>query len=205
MEFHRGLVRAYDPATHTAAVLLAGSMSRTILGVPVAQEIPAAHMLAGTPCTVAFFAEGSQSVVLSTFGVPPPPATTLYTYEDTGTDLTLSTSWQTVPNLSITITPPTPHTWTVILMAQIVLRSLSATAEYAEHYAQFARDGSLVGTMAQAMITTAYEGCTIPLLFKDTVTYAAPRTYTIQAKKSGGSQTKAAAWSRMTIIALRTA
>jgi len=73
MELHRGLVRAYDAATHTAAVLLAGSMSRTILGIPVSQQVPPDHMIEGTPCAVAFFAEASQGLVLSTFGSPPAP------------------------------------------------------------------------------------------------------------------------------------
>lgn len=70
MEFHRGLVRAYDATTHTAAVLLAGSMSRVILGIPVAHHIAPHLMAVGTPCGVAFFAEGSQGVIVCTFVGP---------------------------------------------------------------------------------------------------------------------------------------
>lgn len=203
MDFHRGLVRAYDAATHTAAVLLAGSMSRVLLAIPVAHHIPPYQITVGTACGVAFFAEGSKAVVLCILDGPPPAPYILY--EDTGTDLTLTTSWQTIPSLSIPITPPTPETWTVAVMAQVLLRSASATADLAEHYAQIARDGSLVGTTAYAIFGDAWTGSTVPLFFQDTVTYTTPRTYTIQAKKSAGAQAKTASASRMTIIALKSA
>ena len=203
MEFHRGLVRAYDATTHTAAVLLAGSMSRVLLGIPVAHHIPPYQITVGTACGVAFFAEGSKAVLLCLFeGAPPPPH---ITYDDTGTDLTLTTSWQTIPNLSIALTPPSPQTWTIAITAQVLLRSASATADLAEHYAQLARGGALLGTTASAIFADAWTGSTVPLFFQDTVTYAAPRTYTIQAKKTAGAQTKTASASRMTIIALKSA
>jgi hypothetical protein len=72
MEFHRGLVRTYDATTHTAAVLLVGSLSRTILAVPVSHHIPPHHMLEGTACALAFFAD-AHPIVIATFGDPASP------------------------------------------------------------------------------------------------------------------------------------
>lgn len=73
MELHRGLVRAYEPTTHTAAVLLVGSLSRTLLSVPVAQHIAAHLVIEGAACGVAFFADGSHAVVLAIIDGPPVP------------------------------------------------------------------------------------------------------------------------------------
>jgi len=71
MEFHRGLVRSYDATTHTAAVLLVGSMSRVLLSLPVSHQIGPGLMVEGAACGVAFFAEGSQGVVVCTFDGAP--------------------------------------------------------------------------------------------------------------------------------------
>lgn len=66
MEFHRGLVRSYDATTHTAAVLLTGSMSRVLLDLPVAQHVRPETISAGIPVGVLFFADGSHAVVVCT-------------------------------------------------------------------------------------------------------------------------------------------
>lgn len=221
MEFRRGLVRSYDAATHTAAVLLVGSLSRALLSLPVSHQIPPDLMIAGTHCAVAFFADRSDGIVVSTFQDPADPRIitqtqldahtadpdahrTLYTYEDTGTDLTLTTSWQSIPNLSITVAPPSPQTWTVIVLAQLNIRS-TGTIEIADLLAQIAANGSLVGTYALNTVYDPIEGGGVALHVVETVTYSSPRTYTIQARKSGGTQPKVACLSRMTIMALRSA
>lgn len=68
MELYRGVVRSYDPATHTASVLLVGSMSRVLLSVPVSQQVVADVMAEGTACGVLFYAEGAEGVVVCTLG-----------------------------------------------------------------------------------------------------------------------------------------
>jgi len=80
MDFHRGVVRAYDETTHTAAVLLVGSLSRALLNLPVSQQIPPDHMTGATECAVALFADGSDGLVVSTFGGAPTPGLILDAY-----------------------------------------------------------------------------------------------------------------------------
>lgn len=71
MGLHRGVVRRYDAGNHRADVLLVGSMSRMVLGIPVADDVSAELMTEGAACGVMFFAEGGTGVVVCTFdGVP---------------------------------------------------------------------------------------------------------------------------------------
>ena len=79
MILEKGIIQAYDPTTHEAAVQLFGSMSRTLLGIPVADHIPGHLLTQGAACAVAFFAEGSQGVVFATFGGALPPVDRGYT------------------------------------------------------------------------------------------------------------------------------
>ena len=112
MEFHRGLVRAYDPTTHTAAVLLVGSLSRVILGLPVAHHIGPALMVEGAACGVAFFAEGSQGVVLCTFSGAPAAWVTSALIVD-GTIASADILDGTVAPADLSFSPCTPEGSTV--------------------------------------------------------------------------------------------
>jgi hypothetical protein len=202
MELQRGLVRSYDPTTHTAAVLLAGSLSRTLLTIPVSQQIPPDQMLEGADCAVAFFEDQANALVLATFGAPPEPRVVIY--QDTNTsDLTLSTDWQTMAGLSIDVAPPEPHSWDVVAMTQVMLRSTNV-AELVDTWAQMACDGSRVGTYAQVTIYDNWVGSSVPLFHYQTVSYSDPKTYTVQARKSGGSYSKAAILAQMVIMAFPT-
>jgi hypothetical protein len=174
-------------------------------------------MIEGTTCAVALFADASHGLVLSTLGAVASPAIltathtadpdahrTLYTYSDWAGSYTLTTSWAAIPDLSIALAPPSPHTWTTIVTAQVILRA-TGTAEVTDLYAQIARDGVLVGASNLATVSATYQSVTIPLAYLDSVVYTTPRTYTVQAKKSGGTQAKAATISQMLIMALRSA
>ena len=51
----KGVIRAFDGATHTATVQMAGSLSVWLEGVPVSRGIPAGEMAVGRACAVLFF------------------------------------------------------------------------------------------------------------------------------------------------------
>jgi len=74
VDVQRGVVRAYDSVDHQADVLVYGSMSRVILGVPVSDSIPGELMAVGANCGLVVFSPGDTGVVVCTFGatsVPP--------------------------------------------------------------------------------------------------------------------------------------
>jgi len=74
VDVQRGVVRAYDSANHQADVLVYGSMSRVILGVPVSDSIAPELMAVGANCGLVVFSPGDTGVVVCTFGataVPP--------------------------------------------------------------------------------------------------------------------------------------
>ena len=199
MRLLRGVVRSYDATNHKADVLLVGSMSRLVLAVPVAHHIPPYLIGEGAACGVAFFAEGSEGVVLCTFGGAPHACVT--TYQGSSAGIMLTTGWQTLPDLSIEVAPPAPHTWTVIVWVEVNMRSMVGYADLTELLAQIAVDGSLVGTPACVVVTDAWEGSCSPLLFMESVVYSDPHTYTVQARKGGGTQTKHATATLMVITA----
>ena len=51
----RGKLRAFDSGTYRAEVSIAGSLSTTLTGVPVARNIASAAMVAGRHAAIAFF------------------------------------------------------------------------------------------------------------------------------------------------------
>jgi len=71
---HKGTIRAYTPATHTASVQLTGSIAHHLTGIRVATNIPAAAVVAGRECT--FLAldpnNPTDGLVLSIQGALPP-------------------------------------------------------------------------------------------------------------------------------------
>jgi len=73
MDIQRGVVRAYDSVNHQADVLVYGSMSRVILGVPVSHSIGAELMAVGADCGVVVFSPGDTGVVVCTFTGAPGP------------------------------------------------------------------------------------------------------------------------------------
>jgi hypothetical protein len=148
MEFYRGLVRAYDAANHKAAVLLAGSMSRVLLNVPVAHQIGPELMAEGTACGVLFFAEGASGVVVCTFDGPPgewvttdlvvegsidpddlnfSPCTPDGWSDGTSSDQTLTTTGASYDTLSKTISVPSGKTYRVLAMANVEFECTSYT------------------------------------------------------------------------------
>ena len=66
MEFYRGVVRSYDSATHTATVLLIGSLASVVVGIPVAQQVGPESMVEGAACGVLFSRGGASGVVVCT-------------------------------------------------------------------------------------------------------------------------------------------
>ena len=127
MRFYRGVVRSYDSTNHKADVLLVGSMSGVVLGVPVAHHIGGELMVAGAACGVLFFDEGADGVVMCTFeGAPEAwvtpalidfsPATPAWFMETAQTDQTLTLTPATYYNLSQAITVPTGRTYNVLAL-----------------------------------------------------------------------------------------
>jgi hypothetical protein len=199
MRFYRGVVRSYDSTNHKADVLLVGSMSRLALGVPVAQHIGPELLVPGAHCGLLFFSGGSEGVVVCTFGEPPP--TPVYIYQDTGSSLTLTTTWQNIPNLSITVTPTTGKTWKTVVLGRLLLRNMG-TADPCDLQACIARNGTLVGSVGVAVVYDAWEGSSVPLYWAEDVASTSPRTYTIMARKAGGSYEKLGDSPHMLVMAI---
>jgi hypothetical protein len=135
MRFYKGIVRAYDASAHAASVLLVGSMSRVLLGVPVSQQIGPELMAEGASCGVLFFAEGGEGVVVCTFGAAPSawvtsglikdgavaagdlafsPATPELYFGSAQTDQEVLNSWATYQSLSKQVTVPSGKTFSVL-------------------------------------------------------------------------------------------
>jgi hypothetical protein len=66
----KGVIRAFDAATHTATVQMAGSLSVWLEGVPVSRGIPAGEMAVGRACAVLFLDESNpdDAVVVAVIG-----------------------------------------------------------------------------------------------------------------------------------------
>ena len=65
MTVRRGELKAFDAATYTATVQVAGSLAVWLEGVPVARNIPTAELVAGRRCAIVFFDEANpQDAVL---------------------------------------------------------------------------------------------------------------------------------------------
>jgi len=69
----KATIKAYDPATHTATVQIAGSLGVWLTAIRVATDIPAADVVAGRQCTVLFLDPANQddAVVLTIQGALP--------------------------------------------------------------------------------------------------------------------------------------
>ena len=140
MQFHRGVIRAYDATNHRADVLLVGSMSRVVLGVAVAHQIGPELVVEGAACGVLFFAEGASGVVVCTFeGTPDPwvtsalikdgevaptdlsfcPATPRSYLKSTSTDQNLTTSAAVYDVLSQEVEMPSGKTFGVMAAASV--------------------------------------------------------------------------------------
>jgi hypothetical protein len=137
VEIYRGVVRSYHQSTHTADVLLVGSMSRLVLALPVSQQIGAELMGEGAACGVVFFAGGGSGLVLCTFdGAPGPwvtsalikdgavaptdlsfsPATPELYFGSAQTDQEVLNSWATYQSLSKQVTVPSGKTFSVLAL-----------------------------------------------------------------------------------------
>jgi len=57
MVVRRGTLKAFDSASYTATVQVAGSLAVWLEGVPVAWNIAATEMVAGRRCALIFFSE----------------------------------------------------------------------------------------------------------------------------------------------------
>ncbi len=55
MELRRGIIKAFDPATYTATVQVAGSLGNWLAGVPVAKHLAAGLLSPGSRCGVLLF------------------------------------------------------------------------------------------------------------------------------------------------------
>ncbi|NIN97696.1 MAG: hypothetical protein GTN93_21825 [Anaerolineae bacterium] len=71
MRVSKGIIRAYDAASHKADVLLVGSLSRVALGVPVSYQVAPEQVAVDTVCGVVFFGEGDRGMVVCTVGDEP--------------------------------------------------------------------------------------------------------------------------------------
>ena len=54
------IVRAWNAGSYSADVQLSGSLPTYLSGIAVARNVPAAEMIAGRRCAIAFFADGSD-------------------------------------------------------------------------------------------------------------------------------------------------
>ena len=66
----KATIRSYDATAHTASVQITGSLATWLADVPVARNIPAAHVTDGRHCAVLFFDAGnpSDAVVVAVYG-----------------------------------------------------------------------------------------------------------------------------------------
>lgn len=55
MELRRGIIKAFDPASYTATVQIAGSLGNWLAGVPVAKHLAAGLLAPGSRCGLIFF------------------------------------------------------------------------------------------------------------------------------------------------------
>ena len=55
MEIKRATLKAFDPATYTATLQVAGSLATWLEDVPVSRDIPAAEMVTGRTCALVLF------------------------------------------------------------------------------------------------------------------------------------------------------
>ena len=69
-EIHKATIRSFDADANTATVQITGSLATWLADVPVARNIPAAHVIDGRTCAVLFFdaSNPSDAVVLAVYG-----------------------------------------------------------------------------------------------------------------------------------------
>ncbi len=69
-QIHKATIRSFDADAHTATIQITGSLATWLDGVPVARNIPAAHVTDDRTCAVLFFDAGnpSDAVVLAVYG-----------------------------------------------------------------------------------------------------------------------------------------
>ncbi|HEM61197.1 MAG TPA: hypothetical protein ENO24_02810 [Chloroflexi bacterium] len=139
MEFYKGVVRSYDETTHTANVLLVGSMSRVLMAMPVSHQIGSELMEEGRDCGVLFFADGATGVVLCTFdGAPGPwvrpedltfsPATPEFGMLSSSADQDLTNSWATYQSLSQQVVVPNGKTISALVVGTAEFECTSFTS-----------------------------------------------------------------------------
>ena len=68
-QIHKATIRSFDTETYNATVQITGSLATWLDAVPVARNIPAAHVTDGRTCAVLFFDAGnpSDAVVLAVY------------------------------------------------------------------------------------------------------------------------------------------
>jgi hypothetical protein len=208
MEFQRGLVRSYDPTTHTAAVLLVGSMSRVLLSLPVSHHIGPELMVEGAACGVAFFAEGSQGVVVCTFDGAPAPWITpsLLTFspctpegwsDGSITNQELTTTATTYSTLSHEIEVPTGKTYRVLLIGNVEM-GCSAYTNYNYDIAATYKGSNGWGTYQDLRINAVNDRASVTVAQQGTT--SATNTFAIKVWKSLDRNTEVCYRGHMTLL-----
>ena len=149
MEFYRGVVRSYDSGTHTATVLLIGSLASVVVGIPVAQQVGPESMVVGAACGVLFSRGGASGVVVCTVDGGPgawvtsalivdgtvtpadlsfSPCTPGGALLSTTTGLTLTTTATTFDTLSKAITVAAGKTIRVLAVANVEFECTAYTS-----------------------------------------------------------------------------
>jgi hypothetical protein len=200
VQLYRGLIRAYDETTHTAAILLAGSLSRTLLNVPVAHHIAPELMAEGAACALAFFEDQAHALVVATFeGAPDAwvtadlltfsPATPEGALDNDNTDQTLTTTATTYSTLTQTVTVASGKTIRVLVIASVEFECTSYT-NYNIDLLEIYAGSSGVG-QAQAYRTNAvnHRGSVTVAIVTD---ITADTTFTAKVRKAVDRNTEVA-------------
>ena len=185
MEFYRGVVRSYDQTNHTANVLLVGSMSGVVLGIPVAEHIRSELMVEGAEVGVLFFAGGASGVVVCTFGTPSrawdrPEVASV----NSSADQTVTTSWATYQSCDVQVTVPTGKTYTVLVVGSAEFECTAFT-NWNLCNARVWRDGAGVTGVSNAhstRVNAENDRCTVTVTGVEQIT--STKTYTLGVTKS---------------------
>lgn len=199
----KGIIRAYDSATHRADVQIVGSHPTRTDGIPVATDIPAADVVAGRQCAVLFLqpSDPDAAVVITIQGAAPSTGSILVATATT--NLTLTTTAQSIigdgDSSKVRILLPTPGDWLVEATCDFHITTLAANQACIGEL--FVNDSGSAETGALVKEMQALDRATVAQRWKVTTT-AANTPVELKARKdtSSGVARAEATQTRLTAI-----
>jgi len=199
MRIERGIIRGFDPGSWRASIELVGAPAALLAGVPVAGDLGPELLALGSQVWVCLSGEGNPAdgAVLVPYGAAPAPwvtsrlwKPTLVTAERTSSLLCSSTSFVTVPGLSLPVTLEVPGSVLLLLAA-----TGSATAAGISYTLAFYHDDSHESTQLSPIETAggsgapANENWTLTWLALQTAIAAGEHTFTLRHRVTSGQAT----------------